>query len=224
MIVTIHQPNYLPYLGFFDKMENADIFVIHDDSQFSRQDFHHRNRIRIRSGWTWLTVPVQKAEIPINEIEIKNEHRIGGKPKWPDAHFISIRNNYIKTPYYRTYEDEIKKIYEKKYTKLVDLNMELIKFLIKAFDIDIKIIYSSEFDLKSKLTQKTLDTVETLGGDTYLSGSSGRNYLDISLFENKGVKVVFQDFKHPIYKQRYEGFVPNMAAIDALFNVGEMPE
>ena len=71
MIVTIHQPNYLPYLGFFDKMEKADIFVIHDDSQFSRQDFHHRNRIRIRSGGTWLTVPVQKAEIPINEIEIK---------------------------------------------------------------------------------------------------------------------------------------------------------
>ena len=224
MIVTIHQPNYLPYLGFFDKMKKADIMVIHDDAQFSRQDFQHRNRIRIRNGWTWLTVPVQKAEIPINEIKIKNELRIGGKPKWSDAHFILIKNNYIKTQYYRTYEDEIKKIFEKKYDKLVDLNMELIKFLIKAFDIDIKIVYSSEFGFKSKSTQKSIDTVEALGGDVYLSGPMGCNYLDVTLFEESAIKLELQNFKHPVYKQRYENFVPNLSAIDALFNVGEMPK
>ncbi len=69
-----------------------------------------------------------------------------------------------------------------------------------------------------------MEIVEALGGDVYLSGAKGRDYLDVSLFEKKGIRVKFQEFKHPVYKQRYEGFVPNMAAIDALFNVGKMPE
>ena len=224
MIIAIHQPNYLPYLGFFDKMKKSDIFVIHDDSQFSRQDFHHRNRIRTDQGWQWLTVPVNKKEIPINEIKIKNEFGRGGKPDWSYAHFMVIRNNYVKTPYYKTHEDWLRKIYEGGYEKLMDLNMTLIRFLIKTFDIDIKIVYSSNFGFKSRSTQKIIDTVEKLGGDTYLSGSGGKNYMDISLLKKSGIKLEFQDFKHPVYRQRYKGFEPNMAAIDALFNVGKMPE
>ena len=76
----------------------------------------------------------------------------------------------------------------------------------------------------SKSTERLAEIVEALGGDVYLSGPEGRNYLDVSLFEKKGIKVEFQDFKHPLYEQRYEGFIPNMSAIDALFNVGEMPK
>ena len=222
-IVAIHQPNYLPYLGFFDKMVKSDIFVIYDDAQFNRRDFQHRNRIRIYKGWRWLTVPVEKKEIPIKEIRIINE-RQKNKPHWSKIHFREIHANYAKTDYYSVYGDEIRKIYEKKYEKLVDLNMALIKFLMKAFDIDVKIVYASKFGFKTKSSQKNLDLVKAVGGDVYLSGPMGRNYLDVSLFEKEGIKVVFQDFKHPVYKQRYEGFVPNMAAIDALFNVGKMPE
>jgi len=105
---------------------------------------------------------------------------------------------------------------------LIDLNMDLISFIMKAFDIDTKIIYSSSFDLKSKGTQKIVDKMHLLGGDVYLSGSSGHNYLDESLF--KDIKLVFQDFKHPIYTQCFSDFVSDMSAIDALFNVGEMPK
>jgi hypothetical protein len=101
--------------------------------------------------------------------------------------------------------------------------MNLIEFLMNAFDIDVKIVNASEFGFKTKSSQKNLDLVRAVGGDVYLSGSMGANYLNVSLFEKEDIKVVFQDFKHPIYKQRYEGFIPNMAAIDALFNLGEMP-
>jgi IS1 family transposase len=223
MIVGIHQPNYLPYLGFFDKIARSDIFVIYDDAQFNKYEFQHRNRIRIHDGWKWLTVPVIKEEMPINEIKIINETP-KNKPHWSKIHFREIHANYAKTDYFSVYEEEIRKMYEKKYEKLVDLNMNLIKFLMKAFDIDVKLVYASEFGLKTNASQKNLDLVEAVGGDVYLSGPMGRDYLDLSLFEKKGIKVAFQDFKHPVYKQRYEGFVPNMAAIDTLFNVGEMPE
>ena len=224
MIVGIHQPNYLPYLGFFDKMAKSDIFVIYDDAQFEKGEFQHRNRIRIYHGWKWLTVPVEKKHIPINEIRIKNEVSTWKGVRWADAHFKDIRDNYKDTPYYSVYEEEIKRIYGRKYDKLVELNIELINFLKRAFDIDVKIVFSSDLGFTSKSTERLAEIVDALGGDMYLSGPMGRDYLDISLFERKGIKVEFQDFKHPVYKQRYEGFIPNMAAIDALFNVGKMPE
>ena len=223
MIVAIHQPNYLPYLGFFDKMKESDIFVIYDDAQFNKREFQHRNKIRIYDGWEWLTVPVIKKEIPIKEIEIVNETQ-KNKPHWSKTHFRDIHANYVKTEYFGIYEEELRRIYEKKYERLVDLNMNLIKFLMKAFDINVKTVYASKFEFKTKSSKKNLDIVKSVGGDVYLSGPTGQNYLDVSLFEKDGIKVLFQDFKHPVYKQRYEGFVPNMAAIDALFNVGEMPE
>jgi hypothetical protein len=224
MIVAIHQPNYLPYLGFFDKMTKSDIFVIYDDAQFEKGDFQHRNRIRIYHGWKWLTVPVERKRIPINEIRIKNEAATWKGVKWSDAHFKDIQDNYKDTPYYSVYEKEIRRTYEKTYNKLLELNMGLIIFLNKAFDIDVKIIFSSDLEFTSKSTERLVEIVETLGGNTYLSGPKGRDYLDVSLFDKNGIKVEFQDFKHPVYKQRYEGFVPNMSAVDALFNVGEMPK
>ena len=224
MIVTIHQPNYLPYLGFFDKMGKSDIFVIYDDAQFEKGEFQHRNRIRIYHGWKWLTVPVEKRHIPINEIRIKNEVATWKGVRWSDAHFKDIRDNYKDTPFYSVYEEEIKMIYEKRYDKMVELNMELINFLEKAFNIDVKIVFSSEFGFTSKSTERLVEIVEALGGDIYLSGTKGRDYLDVSLFKNRGIKVDFQDFNHPIYKQHYAGFVPNMSAIDALFNIGRIPE
>lgn len=224
MIIAVHQPNYLPYLGFFDKMRKSDIFVIYDDAQFNKEDFQHRNKIRIFNGWKWLSVPVEKKRIPINKIKIKNEFTTWKGFKWNDVHFNDIKDNYKDTPFYKTYENEIMKVYKNKYENLVDLNMNFIYFLKKAFDIDTKIMFSSDLGLRSKSSERLSDIIQALGGDAYLSGSGGSNYLDTTLFEKKGIRVEFQNFVHPSYKQQYEDFVPNMAAIDALFNVGELPE
>ena len=220
MIVAIHQPNYLPFLGFFDKMVHSDVFVIHDDAQFTDSEFIHRNKIRTYSGWKWLTVPVFKEKADINKIKIKNQ---GDKnaPEWNKVHFREICANYKKTPYYDVYADELKDIYLKKYNLLVDLNMRLIEFLISAFDVDVEIIFSSELGLESSSTEKLVDIVRAVDGDIYLSGIGGRKYIDESLF--KDIKLMFQDYRHPVYNQRFLDFVPNMSAIDALFNVGGLP-
>lgn len=222
MIIAIHQPNYLPYLGFFDKMKQADIFVIYDDAQFNKEDFQHRNKIRIYHGWKWLTVPVEKKLLPIKEIKIKNEV-VNKNIKWSDSHLRDIKDNYKDTAFYTKYINEIETIYKKKYENLIDLNMSFINFFKSIFGIKAKFIFSSELNLSSKGTQRLIDIVELLGGDTYLSGPMGRNYLDVSLFEKKGIEVKFQGFKHPLYKQRYETFIPNMSAIDALFCTGVFP-
>ena len=222
MIVGIHQPNYLPYLGFFDKIKRSDIFVIYDDAQFNKDDFQHRNRIRIYHGWKWLTVPVQKKNIKINKIKIKNEVKIG-KINWSDAHIRIIKDNYHDTPYYDIYKNGLEKVYNKTYDRLIDLNMNLIFFLMDKFNIDTKVIFSSDLGFTSKSSDRLVDLVEAVGGDIYLSGPAGRDYLDLTLFEKKDIKVEFQHYKHPIYRQRYDGFIPNMSAIDALFNVGDIP-
>jgi hypothetical protein len=220
-VIAIHQPNYLPYTGFFDKMNNADIFVIYDDAQFSKEEFQHRNKIRIFQGWKWLTVPVEKKLISTNMIKIKNELSIKGV-KWNDVHYRDIKDNYKDTPYFSSYESQLQDIYTNKYNLLLDLNMEIIHFLRNVFNIKTKLIFSSELGFRTKSTERLVEIVEALDGDVYLSGLSGHNYLNTSIFKNMGIEVKFQDFKHPIYKQHYEGFIPNMSVIDALFNVGKL--
>ena len=208
MIVAIHQPNYLPYLGFFNKMKKADIFIIYDDAQFSRKDFHHRNRIRTPNGWTWLTVPIEKEEKPINEVKIKNDVRISGMI-WSKYHWRQIHANYASADFFGQYAEKLEEIYSMSYERLIDLNVKLIEFIASSFGIETKIVYSSTFNLKTTSSQKNLDLVKAVNGDTYLSGAGGHNYLDVSFLDREGINVEFQDFQHPTYKQNFNGFVAN---------------
>lgn len=223
MIVGIHQPNYLPYLGFFDKLKKSDVFIIYDDAQFTKGDFQHRNRIRIYHGWKWLTIPVEKKHISINQIKIKNDVEVEGTT-WQEAHLKEIQDNYKKASYYPYFEKGIRQIYRQEYDMLIDINMKLIKFLMKSFEIDTEIVYSSEFGFTSKSTDRLVDLVNAVGGDVYLSGPMGKEYLDLQRFEEKNIQVAFQNFKHPTYQQQYDGFEPNMSAIDVMFNTGRIPE
>lgn len=218
--IAIHQPNYLPYLGFFNKVKNCDIFVILDDVDFTKSGFFQRNKIRTSlntpqsKGWMWLSVPVEEKHIPCNQIKIKNNI------EWASYHWLQIQTNYSKSPFFSKYSLELKEIYNRTYDRAIDLNVDIINLLIKYFGLTSKIVFGSTLNCDSKGPKHLMEIVKGLGGDTYLSGASGQNYLDLSLFENVGIKVIFQDFEHPVYKQRYSGFVPNMSAIDYLFNVG----
>jgi hypothetical protein len=204
-------------------MKKSDLFVIYDDAQFNKDDFQHRNKIRIYKGWKWLTVPVVKKHIPIKNISIKNETKIKGL-NWREVHLNEIKENYKNTPYYSKYERFFEKIYKDEYNFLIDLNMNIINFLKEAFEIKCQIVVSSELGFTSKSTNRLVEITETLGGDVYLSGLGGKNYLDTSLFEKKGIKVEYQQFIHPMYAQYYGGFVQNMSAIDKLLNTGVLNE
>ena len=232
-VLSAHQPNFLPYLGFFDKMANSDIFVIRDEVQFVERDWQHRNKIRTQGydrdqnpNWKWVTVPVKKEQKDIKDIEIKPNSKVKNVPALT---YIArqIEANYSNAPYFKEYFPEIKNILSQEHAKLSELNMQLIYFLQDAFGIDTEIVKASELPGYDKVFESTGDLVnicKAAGANIYLSGDGGRNYLDFSRFENKDIQLMFQNFEHPVYPQRFDGFAPYMASIDALFNVVSLPQ
>lgn len=213
-IVSIHQPNYLPYLGFFDKIKKSNIFVLLDTVRFSRSEFYHRNRIRTNEGWIWLTIPVKREfGTKINEIKVANQH-------WQKKHWKSIATSYSRTPSWDKYSPSLCKFYESTYEKLVDINIPLIKWFIEQLGISSKIVLASELNPDESLTSTDLliEIIKKTGCNVYLSGPMGRGYLDERKFAENGLKLIYQKFEHPTYKQVYSGFIKNMSALDFMFN------
>lgn len=231
--MSAHQPNFLPYLGFFDKMKNSDVFVIRDEVQFTERDWHHRNKIRIEGNYKnglpnskWLTILVKKENKDIKDIEIKNEVKTKNV-SWNVYMLRQIKGSYETTPYFKKYFPMIEEIISSKKDKLINLNMEIIEFLKNTFDIPTELVYASKLPEYKKTFDSTLDLVglcKATQSNVYLSGAGGKNYLNIEPFKEEGIEVIFQDFHHPVYKQRYPGFAPNMGSIDYLFNIGDCLE
>lgn len=228
-VMSAHQPNFLPYLGFFDKMKKSDVFVIRDEVQFVERDYHHRNRIRIdgtsdkKPQCKWIRVPVTKERKHIRHIMVRNEVKDKNIP-WNIFILRQIRNNYETAPFFSAYHPELEAILRAKTEKLIDLNMEIIELLKGCFNINTEIVYASQLDYKKTgdASEDLVRIAKALDADVYLSGAGGRAYLNHGLFSTAGVDLQFQSFTHPVYRQRYPGFIPNLAAIDALFNVGNI--
>ncbi len=220
MILSAHQPEYLPYLGFFYKMAKADTFILADHLQFSKKDFLNRNRIRTNAnalGWTWLTVPVLlhgKGYQKINEIDIDNS------TDWAKKHWQLIYFNYKRTPFFNAYSNFFEKLYQKKWQKLADLNETSIDYIRKELDIKTTLIKSSDYNFKGQKTDLIVELCKEFKADTYFSGMGGKLYIEAEKLKENDIQLIFSDFKHPVYPQRFEPFVENLSAIDLLFNCG----
>ena len=215
-LVCIRQPGYLPFSGFFKKIQSSDIFVYLDDVQFEKNDWDNRNKIRTSEGSMWLTVPVlHKFGEKLNEI--KNASNEG----WNKKHLKSIQINYQKSPYFDRYWDGIKKILDKKWEKLIDLNFEFIRYFLSELDIKNEIIKSSDLKIEANASEKLLKICQEFNADTYLSGELGKNYLNEKIFQECDIKIVYERYEHPTYFQLYKPFLSNMSIIDLLFNEGD---
>ncbi len=213
--ISIHQPNYLPWLGFFKKISTSDIFVFLNDVQYEKNGWHNRNKIRNSDGWMWLTVPTNaKLGMKLNEVKIDYSSN------WQKKHLKSIEINYSKSTNFKKFWHEIEMIYNKKHELLMDLNLELIKFIMKNLNIKTQTIFSSKLKIRETSSERILSICKKLDAKIYLSGALGKQYLNLDDFQKNGIEVVFQNFKHPFYDQNYKPFISNMAAIDLLFNKG----
>lgn len=233
-VMAAHQPNFLPYPGFFDKLKHIDemgtepgVFVIRDDCQYVHRDFHHRNRIRTNTGegWMWIYVPVEEKMVPIREIKIRHDIRISRRELWTQFHLRMIRDNYKRTPFFDNYYPGLVEIYSDPGDSLCDFNMRLIRYIANCFGIGTKIVSFYDLSLSgdgNNASETLANIARAVRADTYLSGDGGKGYLDISPFGND-VHVEFQNYEHPIYPQRYPGFKLYMGAVDALFNIGRLP-
>jgi len=216
MILTVHQPEYLPYIGFFDRISKADVFVILDSVQYQKNGFINRNRIKTAQGWQWLTIPVKRREAlkNINEIEIDNQ------TDWKSKHWKALLYNYNKTPYFKKYADFFEKTYNQNWDLLVDLDIYLIENIMNMLRIKKQIKISSHLKVQGKADDLLVDICKELGADTYLSGPGGKEYMNLDKFKKQNINVVFQEFTHPVYVQQFpkKGFIPNLSIIDLLFN------
>ena len=226
MVVSIHQPNYIPWLGFFNKVSQSDVYVVFDDVQYPMgKDFHNRNQIKTNNGKTWLTIPVigKSERREFSEIQIKNNG-------WNEKHLNNIKNFYGKTKYFNDYYPDLKKFYTKTYDKLIDLNMDMNKWFFKLLNIDTEIIYSSQICYYQKNFKcnnlKGLDKIIYILNKTnttrYITsnGPGASRYIDEKIFKDNNIELIWNEYKHPTYKQQFGEFIPYMSILDLLFNEG----
>ena len=219
MKVAILQPGYLPWVGFFEQMYRVDVFVLYNDVQYTKQDWRNRNRIKTPNGVAYLTVPVGK--IPTRTL-IK-EVRLPADDAWKKRHIRQIRESYLKAPHFGDYFDGIRHCIEGDYGYLQDLDVALIRVLCRFLGIrNTKILFSSELDYV-RTDDKSLNLLNiclTLGAGLLYDGNSAQRFLDERLFGEHDVRVIFQDYSHPLYPQLFGTFVPFLSVIDLLFNAG----
>jgi hypothetical protein len=213
MIVGIHQPQYLPWLGYLDKIDISDVFVILDNVQYKKNEWQNRNRIKTAQGCQWITVPVlYRFPQRINEVQIAN------REGWTRKHLNTLITNYRKAPYFGDHLPFFEETYGRTWEYLVDINVHLIRYLIDALGIETELVLASQLNLRDGSTERLVDICKAVNADTYLSGRDGSQYMDLTQFRAEGIEVLFQNFHHPVYNQLYGEFEPNMSAVDLLFN------
>src|SRR5438093_2689310 len=215
MRIAIHQPQYLPWLGYLDKLDRTDVFVLLDTVQFKKNEWQNRNRIRTAQGWQYLTVPVLH-EFP----QRLDQVRINNQTDWRRKHPTALETHHRQAQHYDPYAPAFRDLYSRAWERLALLNIEVIRMLTEAFGITTRLVEASRFTARDDQTGRLVDLCKALGADRYLAGEGGRAYMNLAEFEAAGITVEFQEFAHPEYAQVYEPFITGMSAIDLLFNYG----
>lgn len=216
-VVAIHQPQYLPWLGYFDKLDRCDIFCLLDTVQYKKNEFQNRNRIKTADGWQWLTVPVTyRFPQRIKEVGVNQT------VDWQRKHLQALKTNYSKAPFFDTYYASFEEFYQKSYEMIADVSAASIELLMELLGLEGKLVLASSLPVETEdPTLRLVKICQTLGGVAYLSGIDGAKYMEVDMFRSHQIEVLFQDFKHPQYPQCYGPFEPNMSVVDLLFNCGQ---
>jgi len=218
MIVSINQPAYLPWLGYFHRIAVSDIHVVLDHVQFEKNSYSNRNKVRIPAGSCWLTVPLSTkgrfAELNLNKLEIVADAR------WEAKHHATLSQSYSKAPFYAEHAAAVADWYRRPWERLTELTRETTRYQLNALGIQTPLLFSSEMGVKGSKDELVLNLCKEVGANVYISGPLGRDYLRPELFSAEDIRVVFHDYVHPTYRQVYPGFEPYMATLDLLFNHG----
>ncbi|NPE27407.1 WbqC family protein [Methanococcoides sp. SA1] len=217
-VLTAHQPLYIPWLGFFQKVSMSDKFCLWDDVQFDPNDYQNRNRLKNPNGECMITVPIKTKgyrEKTIGDMQIENQHN------WQRIHLNTINISYAKAPYFESYSDFFKKTFERKWDKLVDLDEHILEYLFKELGMNVDIIRSSDLKLEGAKSSRIIDMCNKLEADIYIFGTLGKEYADLDKFKQANITPYFQEYKHPSYSQLWKDYTPNLSVLDLLFNYGE---
>jgi WbqC-like protein family len=219
MLVSVHQPNFLPWLKLLAKILDSDVYVAYDTVQFTRSEFHARQRVRTHTGPTWLTVPVRRVpgvREPIASVGIETSQ------PWAYRHLRTLRTGYARTPYFDEVLGLVETVYSRQYELLADLNIALIDAITGYLGSPVRIVRASTVDHAGDNTERLVDLVRNVGGDAHLTSTYGteRRYIDWDRVAAAGIRVCPQRFEHPRYEQAWPGFTPGLACLDLLFAHG----
>lgn len=220
MRIGISQPTYLPWIGYFDLIDQVDAFVLLDTVQFEKQSWQQRNRIKTPAGLQWLTVPVEfrgRFGQRIQEVEVRDLD-------FSRKHLRAIELNYRRAPFFEDYFPELSRILQKcrAGSLLADLNIEIIRWCCAVLNIRTQLICSSQLNQHGRRSELLVNLCAQLGANVYISPPGSAVYLldDLSLFSNAAIEVYFQHFEHPQYRQIFPPFAPYASVVDLLFNEG----
>ncbi len=217
--VVIHQPDFLPYLGFFHRFLQADLYVALDHVQFvngTSRAWSHRDKIKTAQGEKWLTLSTRKAprDTAINRIELADDHG------WRRDNLRLLEENYRRAPFFAEVMPEVEKLYAQPTGSLRDFNMASIAMLTDMLDVPLPSIFSSSLEPAGSSNALLVDILQKVGATRYLSGVGARAYFDPAPFAEAGIEVVWQDFSHPVYRQQFGDFLPYLSSLDLLMNHG----
>jgi len=216
MIVTIHQPEHMPYFGLLDKINKSDVFVVLDDVQFKKNNFQNRNQILTKNGPKWLSIPVQMKNLENKDI---NAREVG--TNWKETYRNKVIEAYGKYPYFEENMIWLDEMLDISSDLLIDYNMFIIKKIMELLKVDTKIIYSSSLDIQTVKTQRLYDICKNLNASAYLAGQGAIDYLDKEVFV--GIDIIEHHFTHPVYEQQNsdDQFIPYMSSLDIIMSMGK---
>ncbi len=215
MIVSIHQPAYLPWLGYFDRISASDLFVFLDSVQFEKNSFTNRNRIKTAKGALWLTVPVlSQGHLQKRLVDIK----IDGTQNWKRKHLRAIEQNYSKAPFFADRFDRLVGSYGCETDGLAEFCYRQLQFWLGELSISTPVVRASELDVAGSKSDLIVALCKRLGATAYLSGPFGRDYLQEDSFAEAGIAIRYHEYSHPTYRQLFGEFIPSLAVVDYWLN------
>ena len=223
MIVAAHQPHYLPWLGYLDKLAKADLFVVMDDLQYEAQNFQNRQRVKLSDGAQWLTVPLLRGSQTDRICDKRIDHSASPRQHWQRRHWLTIEANYRKARYFTRYADELRELYTRPWATLLELDLRALELARSWLGIKTPILRASSLELAGTKTDRLIDLCKKVGARAYLTGNGGSaGYLDAEKMGRAGIGVIWQHFAHPAYTQRYpeRGFASHLGFIDLVLNCG----
>ncbi|HBR15970.1 MAG TPA: hypothetical protein DD723_10620 [Candidatus Omnitrophica bacterium] len=216
---VIMQPTYLPWQGYFDLMDQSDVFVLLDSVQFDKRSWQQRNRVKTSRGECMLTVPVLTKGKSLQKI---CEVEIDATSKFCAEHLKAIELNYAKARYFRQYIDSLRGIYLKQPKYLCDLTVDMIFWIKNVLGIRAELLRSSSLGVEGTKADLLVEICRKTGADVYLSPARSRDYIgDGRLFTDHGIALLYHHYTPPVYTQLFGDFIPYLSVLDLIFNEGD---
>lgn len=217
MKVGIIQSNFMPWRGYFDFIREVDLFILHDDLQYTKGDWRNRNKIKTPRGAQWITVPVHYRHTS----QLIEETTIDNSKLWARGMLNRIQDSYRKAPHFEPYFSELSNLLLETAASISDLNLRLIKWVCSHLDIETPITFSRQYHPQGAKTERLIGILKQVEATTYLSGPAAKAYLEPDLFEQASIRLKYKVYDYPEYEQLYPPFDPAVSVIDLLFMLGK---